>query len=225
MQEKLKRIFWDTFTGPHAGFATGTGTVRRYAPGFSPIAAFANREVPDFAALNDFCAVGEQLYFADLGCAVPPDWQVEVETSLLQMLWEAPMPEQDEAPEAVLLGPEHVAQVMALATATRPGPFGPRTIELGDYFGLFDGDQLIAMAGERCYTGPIREMSGVCTHPGYRGQGLATRLMRKLLRRQMLRQERTFLNVAIHNEGARRQYERMGFSYQTEIALCVASRR
>ena len=30
---------------------------------------------------------------------------------------------------------------------TNPGPFGIRTIELGEYFGVFDGAQLVAMAG------------------------------------------------------------------------------
>ena len=44
-------------------------------------------------------------------------------------------PGRDEAPDAVALGPRHAAQASTLATLTRPGPFGPRTIELGDYFG------------------------------------------------------------------------------------------
>lgn len=225
MQDTLRRIFWDTLSGPHARFACGNGSVLRYAPGFSPIVAFANRDAPDFASLNDFCTPGEQLYFPDLGVALPADWEVEVQTTLFQMLWNGALPEEDEAPDAVLLGPHHVPQALALAKLTRPGPFGPHTIELGDYFGLFDGPQLVAMAGERCYTGPIREISGVCTHPDYRGRGMAKRLMRKLLRRQMLRQERTFLNVTVNNESARRQYEHMGFDYQAEITLCVATRR
>ena len=55
----------------------------------------------------------------------------------------------DEAPEAVRLGPQHASQALELATLTNPGPFGPRTIELGEYFGCFDGLRLIAMAGER----------------------------------------------------------------------------
>lgn len=224
MQKSLEPVFWETLSGPHASFSTGNDVARRYAPGFSPIVAFANKDGADLNAINAFCAVGEQLFFPGWSGDVPAGWQVEVQTTMLQMLWKGPLPERDDAPEAVRLSAEHVPQAMALATATRPGPFGPRTIELGDYFGLFDGDQLIAMAGERCYTGPLREISGVCTHPDHRGQGLAGRLMKKLIRRQMLRKESIFLNVTVSNAGARRQYERMGFVYQNELALCVAAR-
>ena len=41
------------------------------------------------------------------------------------------------------------------------------------------------MAGERMHAGTLREISGVCTHPDFQGRGLARRLMRKLVRRQM----------------------------------------
>ena len=86
--------------------------------------------------------------------------------------------------------------LLALALLTKPGPFGPRTIELGEYFGYFDdGDRLIAMAGERMAAAGLHEISGVCTHPEHQGRGLARRLMLKLIRRQLLRGETPFLHV------------------------------
>src|SRR6185369_7593756 len=48
--------------------------------------------------------------------------------------------------EARVLGPADVPQMLDLVKRTEPGPFGPRTIELGRYLGLHDGDALIAMA-------------------------------------------------------------------------------
>src|SRR3982750_573002 len=104
------------------------------------------------------------------------------------MVWDTAMPsaDDDEAADAVtLLGPRHVPQTVELTTLTQPGPFGPRTLELGDYFGWFDGEQLVAMAGERMHAGPLREISGVCTRPDFQGRGLARRLMIKLVRRQL----------------------------------------
>ena len=53
-----------------------------------------------------------------------------------------------------------------LATLTRPGPFGPRTIELGDYVGLVDGERLVAMAGERMWA-TLRRSSPLFTRPTY----------------------------------------------------------
>lgn len=51
---------------------------------------------------------------------------------MLKMIWNAETPAVDEAPEAVPLGRQHASQALELATLTRPGPFGPRTIELGE---------------------------------------------------------------------------------------------
>jgi hypothetical protein len=42
-------------------------------------------------------------------------------------------------PEAVLLGAADVPEMLALVKRTRPGPFLPRTIELGRYLGAGGG--------------------------------------------------------------------------------------
>jgi predicted GNAT family acetyltransferase len=150
--------------------------------------------------------------------------RIEVEATMFKMIWEAAVPADDAAPDAVPLGPEHAAQALALAELTRPGPFGLRTIELGDYFGVFDGERLIAMAGERMHAAALREIGGVCTHPDHQGRGLARRLMLKLIRRQMQRDETPFLHVMSSNVGARQLYERMGFRNYRESVVRVISR-
>jgi GNAT superfamily N-acetyltransferase len=217
----LDNITWHTLTGPHAGFAAGAGDARRYAQGFSPIIGFANPAQPDFAALARFCAADEHFYCEGWTGAAPAGWRIEAETTMFKMVWEGRMPAIDEAPQAVPLRSEHADQALALATLTRPGPFGPRTIELGEYFGCFDGPRLIAMAGERMCAGTLREISGVCTHPDHQGRGLARQLMLKLILRQMQRNETPFLHVMRENAGARRLYERMGFRTYRETTVRV----
>jgi predicted GNAT family acetyltransferase len=124
----------------------------------------------------------------------------------------------------VPLDPGHAAQALELAELTRPGPFGPRTIELGDYLGVFDGERLIAMAGERMQAGRLREISGVCTRPEQQGRGLARRLMLELVRRQLQRGELPFLHVMRHNAAARGLYARMGFRDHQEVVVRVLAR-
>jgi GNAT superfamily N-acetyltransferase len=221
MEPLLDNIAWHSMTGPQAKFATGNSVARRYAPGFSPILAFPDAARPDFDAIAPFCEPGERVYIADWAGSVPAGWQIHVDTFMLQMVWDVPLPPDDEASEAVLLGPSHVAQAMELAAMTNPGPFGPRTIELGEYFGLFDGTRLVAMAGERLHAGTLREVSGVCTHPDYQGRGYARRLMNKLIRRQIERGETPFLHVLSANLTARRLYERMGFRDRRECVVRV----
>ena len=219
----LDNITWHALSGSQARYAVGTDTVRRYARDFSPLVGLANPEQPNFAALAQFCEPGEHFYCFGWSGGAPSGWQIDAEVNLLKMLWDAEMPAIDEAPEAVALGQEHLTQVLELVKQTRPGPFGPRTMELGENFGCFEGERLVAMAGERLHAGTLREISGVCTHPDFRGRGLARRLMLKLVRRQMLRNETPFLHVLQENTMARRLYERMGFrDYQQIIARVMS---
>ena len=149
MKHLLDNITWHTLAGPHAKYAAGAEDVRRYAQGFSPILGFADPGRPDFATLARYCEPGEHFYSEGWSGATPAGWRIDAESTMFKMIWEAQMPATDEAPDAVPLGPEHAAQALELATLTRPGPFGLRTIELGEYFGYFDGQRLVAMAGER----------------------------------------------------------------------------
>lgn len=223
MHGLLDNIAWHALCGAQAACATGTDHARRYAPGFSPIVAFPDPARPRFDALAPFCERGEHFYCIGWSGAVPAGWQIDAETAIVKMVWDAPMPEADEAPDAVPLGPQHAAPAVALATLTRPGPFGPRTIELGEYFGCFEDGRLIAMAGERMHAGTLREVSGVCTHPEHQGRGLARRLMQKLIRREMQRGETPFLHVMHGNTGARGLYARMGFREYSQGVVRVVS--
>lgn len=221
---ELDTIFWQALSGAQAHWATGTETARRYARGFSPILGFADMAHPDFAAAIPFCEPDEHFYTDGWSGTAPTGWQVEKETTMFKMIWEAPMLTVDEAPEALPLGPQHVIQAMELADLTKPGPFGPRTIELGEYFGCFEGERLVAMAGERLHAGPWREISGVCTHPDFQGRGYARRLMTKLLSREIQRGETPFLHVTRENVGAHQLYLRMGFKDYKESVVRVVSR-
>ena len=224
MTDPLHNVFWSSLNGPHAHLAAGTATARRYARGFTPLLAFADAREPDLPALLPFCEPGEQFYCADWTGAAPPGWRVDVDAAMYCMAWDAELPPEDRAPEALPLRAEHAEQAMQLAALTRPGPFGPRTLEMGDYFGVFEGERLLAMAGERMHAPGLREVSGVCTHPDFQGRGLARSLMEKLIRRQLLRGERPFLHVMTRNAGAVGLYQRMGFAIFRECPVRVVTR-
>ncbi|GJJ01338.1 hypothetical protein RugamoR64_18760 [Duganella rhizosphaerae] len=219
----LDHIFWHTLTGAHARHADGSGGARRYTQGFSPIVAFADPARPDFAALAAVCAPGEPFYCDSWNGAAPPGWKIDAESTMFRMVWSGAMPAADPAPQARPLGPQHAAQALELALLCKPGPFGIRTIELGDYFGYFDGGRLMAMAGERLRAPGLCEISGVCTHPDYQGRGLAKQLILKLVRRHLLRGDTSFLHVMRSND-AHQLYLRMGFEDYLESVVRVISR-
>lgn len=217
-------VFWRSFTGAQARFAARSGGASRYAAGFSPIVAFEDPARPDFAGMAALFAPGELVYMESVTHA-PPGWRVDATTSMFAMAWDGRPADADASFAPVRLGPAHVERAVALATLTRPGPFGPRTIELGEYFGVLDGERLVAMAGERLEVGAFREVSGVCTHPDAQGRGLARKLMLHVIARQLARGLTPFLHVIASNAVARGLYARMGFREVREVPVFVLTRQ
>jgi ribosomal protein S18 acetylase RimI-like enzyme len=227
MAHLLDNVIWNTLVGPHAEFAVGAGGVRRYAAGFSPIVGFADQRRPDFEALAPWCESGEHLYCSGWDGQAPRGWQVEADSTMCLMVCppgsaDGPIAGTNGEPDgAKRLEPRHAQLAMELAQLTRPGPFGLRTIGLGDYYGYFVGERLVAMAGERMHVGPFREISGVCTHPDFQGRGMARRLVRRLMALQRVRGQTSFLHVMSANQGARRLYEALGFRNYREPVVRV----
>ena len=219
----LSNIVWHSLTGNQARLSEGTPNVRRYARGYTPLVGFADTLRPDLAALATCCDPGEHLYCGGWNGPAPSGWTIEADSAAHQMTFDGPAPPQDDALDARRLDARDAREMLALAQLTRPGPFGERTVEMGEYWGVYDAGRLIAMAGERMHAGALREVSGVCTHPEFQGRGLARRLMAKLVLRQMRRGETPFLHVMSGNANARGLYVRMGFrDYREAVVRVVA---
>jgi predicted GNAT family acetyltransferase len=102
--------------------------------------------------------------------------------------------------------------MIQLAKLTKPGPFGRRTIDFGNYFGIFEKDKLIAMTGQRLHVQNFTEISAVCTHPDHTGKGYANKLLQHQLQLILKQGQQPFLHVRDDNQRAITLYERMGFS-------------
>jgi len=110
------------------------------------------------------------------------------------------------------LGDADVEAMVSLVALTEPGPFRPRTIELGGYLGIFHGEQLVAMAGQRLAPPGFREVSAVCTHPDARRRGYGSIVTAAVARAILERGETPFLHVAVDNVAAIPVYEQLGFT-------------
>jgi predicted GNAT family acetyltransferase len=112
-------------------------------------------------------------------------------------------------------------EMLALTELTHPGPFGKRTGELGLYLGIRREGRLAAMAGERLRMPGYTEVSAVCTHPDYQGQGFAAVLVAAVVARMRRRSERPFLHVRPENKRAIELYQRLGFTIRRQFNLTV----
>jgi ribosomal protein S18 acetylase RimI-like enzyme len=120
---------------------------------------------------------------------------------------------------ASLLSMADIAAMMDLVAATKPGPFGPRTPLLGRNLGIWHGDRLVAMAGERLRVPGHVELSAICVRPEVRGKGYATVLTGRLMRLAFEGGEVPFLHERPDNVGAVALYRRLGFALRRELVV------
>jgi predicted GNAT family acetyltransferase len=144
-----------------------------------------------------------------------------MQAQIVQMVLNTPIASVRSEPRHVVLGAPDVADMLDLTGRTRPGPFGLRTIEFGQYIGIRVEGTLAAMAGERMRFDRFVEISAVCVDPDHRGKGYAAVLMTRLAERLQAQKLTPILHVFADNAGAIALYEKLGFAKQRTLHLTV----
>ena len=90
---------------------------------------------------------------------------------------------------------------------------------MGDYYGIFQNDTLVAVSGERMKTNQFTEVSAVVTHPLHTGKGYAKQLVAFTVNNIFDHGKIPFLHVAENNVGAIQLYQTLGFKTRTKISF------
>jgi ribosomal protein S18 acetylase RimI-like enzyme len=215
----LDDIVRASLTGAHEQLAQRRGRAVRYQPGVAGFAALPDD--PQSEDWADLAVLAGEGAVALVGCAddPPPGWTVVARMVGVQMIDEGLETRPDA--RAVRLTSDDVPEMLDLVARTNPGPFWPRTIELGTYLGFWEGGTLLAMAGERMHPPGWTEVSAVATAPEARGRGLATRLIRAVAHGIRERGETPLLHAVESNTNAIRLYESLGFRIRRPIEFLV----
>ncbi|MEO8344051.1 MAG: GNAT family N-acetyltransferase [Betaproteobacteria bacterium] len=225
IQRQLDNPFWASLATRHAHIALGGPLARRYPVDVSPIAGLPGAESANITALEALVEIGDDMgYAGPFTLKLPGNWET-VHASLLTQMIRAdrtPLPEGEF--NATILGPADVPEMLALVELTHPGPFRPRTIELGTYIGIREDGRLVAMAGERLWVRDCREVSAVCTHPDVEGRGYARALSSRVVNRMLRAGETPFLHVESSKARALGVYRSLGFERRAEYPLVHARR-
>ncbi|GAB2530576.1 GNAT family N-acetyltransferase [Spirosoma aerophilum] len=223
MIHPLDNPVWSALTSGNKSVALGNDQAKYYPPQVAPFVAVADNTRVHFEALLGTIPYKQPVaLFTHEPQLDPSPWVLINRIDGVQMLYEGPTPAGQD--NLIDLTEADVPQMLALTKLSPPGPFLPRTIELGGYQGIFASDQLVAMAGRRFDSGTHVEISAVCTHPDHTGKGYARRLLDSQIRHIRAEDKIPYLHVRTDNTRAFRIYEQMGFVTRAEMTIYLVAK-
>ena len=224
MNHPLDKPIWSALTSRQARFALGGALAKRFPADVSPFAG-AQDASPD--AVGELAAlVPDQDDISLLECA-PPAAPAGILVTLrpgVQMVAKSLGATATREQPIVPLSDVDAAEMLALATLTRPGPFRQRTHAMGRFIGIRAGTRLVAMCGERLATDEFIEVTALCTHPDYRRRGYAEALLLAASQRILDEGAIPFLHTYADNSNAIALYTRLGFELRTSVVHAVWQR-
>lgn len=225
MTPLFQKTVWSALSSRQSHLSLGNGLARRFDPEISPFAASKDNSPEALSALADLIAPGgDRVYLMQAAeIALPGALEAEMTTFGVLMTQNHPISPSSEL-EITPLGTSDVAEMVALADLTKPGPFTKRTPELGSFWGIRIDGKLAAMAGTRLDFDGYTEVSGVCTHPDFRGRGLASELSLFVADQICQRGDTPILHAFANNTAAITLYEKLGFELWRQINVAVVKR-
>ncbi|EHR73682.1 putative acyltransferase [Burkholderiales bacterium JOSHI_001] len=220
----LDQPVWPSLNSHHAPLSEGGALARRFLPDVNLFGASVDDSAPALDALAALLPARQPLLLLQARPVVLPPGLVAVKQALcVQMVATGPVAVPDESHIQVLTDAD-APEMLALARLTEPGPFLERTHTMGRFLGVRIDGRLAAMAGERLRWSGFTEVSGVCTHPDFRGRGLAGRLSAAVAANIQARGDQPFLHAWATNAPAISLYRALGFQIRGEMNAAVLER-
>ncbi|WP_443936845.1 GNAT family N-acetyltransferase [Pedobacter sp. MW01-1-1] len=222
MQAILDNPIYYSLSSAHATYAQRTGDVLFYPEDVAPFAGLKNNSEEEFNILHQI-SPKDSLFvvFSVPPIKIPTNWERLSHIDMFQLVYESSDCPTFSNQAFVNLEQKDVPAMLDLVELTKPGPFKPKTINLGNYTGFFKDEQLVSMAGHRFHPSPYIEISAVCTHPDHLGNGYAYSLLAEQIKRIVQKHGIPFLHVRNDNAGAIKLYEKLGFKIRTEMTAYV----
>lgn len=174
--EKLDNPVWFSLEETHKNFAINYQVVKFYHPDYCAFGGFINTDktaigIDEYAKLtNNFYVVGNKPIFTN---RIQINKELVCNQMLLDRLINIEITEQIIELQTI----NHKADLFNLVNFVQPGYFKNNTVDLGNYYGIYKQDKLVAVTGERMKMNNYTELSAVVTHPEHTGKGYAKQLL------------------------------------------------
>lgn len=213
---ELENPVWKALSETHKAFAINYKGVKFYDPDICPFGSFIDIKDTDKAMelyselCHDFFIVGNQQ---------PKHHQsliLERTVACHQMMINEKIPFEHNY-KIEKLTKLHINELYDLVWLVMPGYFKKRTFEMGDYYGIFMNNKLVAATGERFRMENYTEISAVVTHPDYMRRGMAKQLVIYISNQILKKRKTPILHVVKENTKALKLYNNLGFKIIGEM--------
>ena len=226
MDTPIVNPVWEALTGRQKHLNTGGEIVKFFNPEVCPFVAMENWDTTNLTSLEAMLPAGRSFSVMIAKTVdIPSCFEIVFSCMLYQMICRKPVKPSKDLSEIRLLSYQHVPEMLALTTLTKPGPFFQNTIGMGDYYGIVLNGQLAAMAGERLKPEGFSEVSAICNHPEHLGRGYASLLTAHVTRKIQEEGAIPFLHVKQDNDRAIQVYQRIGFDVAANVHFAVFKRK
>ncbi len=211
-KKKFDNPVWSALEETHKEYLISYENAKFYHPDYCPFGSFNDakdiiKAMESYAELtSDFFIVCQE------APAYPKSLTLKGEYHCLQMeLSQEDFKIPEYTSTIVKLTKAHEQQLYDLIMLVMPGTYRKKSFDVGDYYGIFDGDELVAATGERIQDDEFIEVSGVVTHPDHVRKGYAKQLVAYTSAEVLKKGKTPILHVLEINEGAIRLYEKLGY--------------
>lgn len=215
--EKLDNLVWHCLNETHRDLALDYGSLKCYHPDFCPFGAFIGNDdlsVPlkeHSKVAGPFFVLGNKPLFSS-------QVNFKGEFPCAQMVIENPIDRHVEETIVPLNG-QYEEELFAFMQRFYPSFFKRKTVLLGDYFGIFKENELVAVTGERMQMDGYTEVSAVVTHTDHLGKGYAKQLVTHTANNIFRKNKIPFLHTNADSAKNIGLYEKLGFKVRREISL------
>ncbi len=213
--EKLNNPVWFSLSETHHQYALGNEQIKCYDPEYCPFGGIVKQDVEvDF--LTSYARLTGSFFIVGVCPELPVTLKMTGKLNCLQMIIDQPI-DQTYADEIVPLSTDHLSIVETIVDLVQPGYFRKKTFLLGDYYGIFVNNVLVAVTGERMQMDDFTEVSAVVTHPQHTGKGYAKQLVAYTVNQVFDKRKTPFLHVLESNLPAIALYEKLGFTTRRKM--------